>query len=106
VVTRVFCGDRWELNVMTAPVPAHLARILVGCNGPVDGVAFSPDGRLLATAGRDGRALLWNPATGEQWRTLTCQPGPGCPVWGVSQRRKANRFAGRADRSGCRFATG
>ncbi len=38
-------------------------------------MAFSPDGRLLATASEDGTAQLWDPATGEHLRTLTGQTG-------------------------------
>ena len=37
------------------------------------GVAFSPDGRLLATA---VAARLWDPATGDSLRTLTGHAGP------------------------------
>ena len=38
--------------------------IQTGVN-PVLGVAFSPDGKQLATADYDGTVRLWNPATGQ-----------------------------------------
>ena len=38
-------------------------------------MAFSPDGRLLATASSDRTARLWDPATGECLRTLTGHDG-------------------------------
>ena len=30
-------------------------------NAEIEVVVFSPDGRYLATAGRDGRVIIWEP---------------------------------------------
>ena len=55
--------------------PSHLARTLTGHTESVYDVAFSPDGRLLATASEDGTAGVWNPATGDCLHTLTGHTG-------------------------------
>jgi eukaryotic-like serine/threonine-protein kinase len=48
---------------------------LRGHDGPVRSVAYSPDGRLLATAGADGLVKLWDAATGQQQRRLAGHDG-------------------------------
>jgi WD40 repeat protein len=60
----------------SAPVPpSHLASTLTGHTSEVWAMAFSPDGRLLATGSQDGTARLWTPATGQHLRTFTGHTG-------------------------------
>ena len=57
----------------------------------VAGVAFSPDGKLLATADNDGTARVWHPVTGQPIGA-PIQANLGYPVQGVQgDGRKASR---------------
>jgi WD domain, G-beta repeat len=62
-------------DTATAYIP-RLAHTLTGHASVVRGVAFSPDGRLLASGGGGDKTVrLWDPATGEHRRTLTGHAG-------------------------------
>jgi WD40 repeat protein len=43
---------------------------LQGHTGPVESVAFSPDGKRLASASKDGTVKVWDAATGQEILTL------------------------------------
>lgn len=53
-----------------AAVQARLV-VQLGHSAPVHAVAYSPDGRLAATASADATAKIWAAATGHELRTLS-----------------------------------
>jgi WD40 repeat protein len=55
----------------TTQRPTH---VLTGHSRAVGQVFYTPDGRLLGSAGFDGTARIWDPTTGRLLRTLH-QPG-------------------------------
>ena len=69
--------------------------LLSGHNGEVKAITYSPDGKMLASAGRDETVRLWNPKTGENLATLTGHDGL---VTGVAFSPDGKRlFSGSGD---------
>jgi WD40 repeat protein/serine/threonine protein kinase len=64
-----------EQTLQRAVQTSRVRRTLTGHTAEIGGIAFSPDGAYLATAGYDGITKLWDLASGRELRTLSGHTG-------------------------------
>jgi WD40 repeat protein len=62
-------GTRTEITIWDVKI-GRVLRTLPGINIAVQSVAFSPDGRLLASGGNSNRVTLWDVATGREFKSF------------------------------------
>jgi WD40 repeat protein len=87
-------GDRFQgdLGKETKTLRVHAA-------GWVEGLAFTPDGGRLVSAGRDKTVRVWDPVTGEELRSLA---GHTAPLTAVALSPDGRRLASCGQDGGIR----
>ncbi|MBW3579170.1 MAG: WD40 repeat domain-containing protein [Actinobacteria bacterium] len=117
--SRWIAGAGWRTVPVWDVATGELARILPAHG---IGVAFSPAGDLLAVAGDDGVASIWEPATGHvvgelrhpsavagvAWshdgRFVLTAAGDGAHLWDVASQQQIQEFTGHGGAGSVAFA--
>jgi WD40 repeat protein len=98
-LTEVDCGrfPRWaeEKEGDQRPFAADQRAVLHGHEGGVRGLAVSPDGRLLASAGGDGRVCLWDLEEARLLHTFHAGSPAGCALFGPAGEEIVSSHNGR-----------
>ena len=88
---RVACSNGSDVLILDLFSGRKILR-LRGHTEWIDSIAFSPDGRRLASGGRDGTVKLWEPATGREILSLLHGRGEPGHRRELQTRRQADRL--------------
>jgi len=84
----VITSDDQTTRIWSAETGQELHK-LKGPDGPVVSVAFSPDGKILATGHNHGMFIFWDPASGAKIRTVSTGGNGTCLAFSPDGKRLA-----------------
>jgi WD40 repeat protein len=84
-------GGDWTVKIWDTTTWKELGTLQHA--GPVTGVAFNPDGQLLATSSHDGQVRIWDTTTWQEKRTLRVLEGDSQQLRDVAFSPDGQRLA-------------